>query len=227
MPCFLPGAFSNYFLPLQWMKSLFFHKGLSFFRLCRSIVQSISETSDNQNNFFTNHLSHRMCKQTLWPHERRFHRIQTQSRKPPAGSNQKVPGLCRKHNLLKIIGPTCRCVIRWNMLCCSQSICDPTSVLWGWGEEVSPEGENKSIAGGKATHCYLRYAICPDIRITQEVRCDLWKVTRIVFVSACWTISRLTWNKVPLHHLLVCPPSFMNFWRIGLCCGMIKKRHTG
>lgn len=37
---------------------------------------------------------------------------------------------------------------------------------------------------------------------------------------------KLTWNKVPLHHFLVRPPSFMNFWWIGLCCTK-QKRNTG
>lgn len=127
----------------------------------------------------------------------RFPRTQTQSRKPPAGSNQKAHRLSRKHNLLEIIGPTCRCVIRWNMLCCRQSMCHPTSVLWGWGEEVSQGGENKSIASGKATSCYLKYAICPDIRITQEARYDLWKVTSVVLCRRGGQVWGLPGTKFP------------------------------
>lgn len=56
---------------------------------------------------------------------------------------------------------------------------------------------------------------------------EVWfvKGNQHCFVSACQTMLRLTWNKVPLHHLLVCPPSFMNFGWIGLCCRVMKKKH--
>lgn len=37
-----------------------------------------------------------MCKQTLGPHRRRFYRTQTHSRKPPAGSNQKISSAQQK-----------------------------------------------------------------------------------------------------------------------------------
>lgn len=135
---------------------------------------------------------------------------------------KKPLGSAEKHNLQEIIGLTCRYAMKWNMLCRRQSIGEAASLLvGGGGEEVSPEWKNKSIASGKVARRNLKYAILSD-----TVCWGLWKRISIPFqcVGVLRTVPWLTWNKAPLHHLLVCPPSFVNFRWIRLCCRMKEEK---
>lgn len=102
--------------------------------------------------------------------------------------------------------------------------------LCGKGSQVSPELENESSASGKVAQCNIKYVIIPDY----SIKCSVVKVYpgESLFCRKLWCIKvlhavlRLTWNKAPLHHLLVRPPSFVNFRWIRLCCE-VKRRNTG
>lgn len=94
------------------------------------------------------------------------------------------------------------------------------------GEEVLQGGENKSIASGKATRCYLKYAICPDIRLTQEARCDLWKVTSIVLFRRVRQSWGLPGTKFPCTTSLYAHHPSWIFGGLGCAVGWWK-RSTG